>query len=145
MQRRLAQIDESIARYLSQLDSADRQGAVLKPPATKVWRFMQALAFMSHRTRSRQPTGITRSTSLSRRLINVRSGSRLCENSNVQLACRISVSISSMRKPIASVTSVGRRPLRKQFCASLARARFHTSSVICVVSTTSAVSPLYTL
>src|SRR5664280_2162012 len=26
MQRRLAQIDESIARYLSQLDSADRQG-----------------------------------------------------------------------------------------------------------------------
>jgi hypothetical protein len=26
MERRLAQIDESIARYLSQLDSADRQG-----------------------------------------------------------------------------------------------------------------------
>jgi hypothetical protein len=26
MQRRLVQIDESIARYLSQLDSADRQG-----------------------------------------------------------------------------------------------------------------------
>ena len=28
MQRRLAQIDESIAHYLSQLDSADRQGEV---------------------------------------------------------------------------------------------------------------------
>jgi len=55
--------------------------------------------------------------------------SRLCENSNVQLACRISVSISSMRKPIAPATTVGRRRLRKQFCASLARARFHTASV----------------
>jgi transposase len=32
MQRRLAQIDESIARYLSQLDSADRQGEGIPPP-----------------------------------------------------------------------------------------------------------------
>jgi transposase len=34
MQRRLAQIDESIARYLSQLDSADRQGEAV-PEARK--------------------------------------------------------------------------------------------------------------
>jgi hypothetical protein len=33
IQRRLAQIDESIARYLSQLDSADRQGEAV-PEAT---------------------------------------------------------------------------------------------------------------
>jgi hypothetical protein len=32
MQRRLAQIDESIARYLSQLDSADRQGKRYRRP-----------------------------------------------------------------------------------------------------------------
>src|SRR6202163_2633476 len=43
----------------------------------------------------------------------------LCENSNVQLSCRISVSISSMRKPITLATSVERRQLRKQFCAFL--------------------------
>jgi hypothetical protein len=34
MQRRLAQIDESIARYLSQLDSADRQGETV--PEAKI-------------------------------------------------------------------------------------------------------------
>jgi transposase len=34
MQRRLAQIDESIARYLSQLDSADRQGGAV--PEAKI-------------------------------------------------------------------------------------------------------------
>ena len=61
---------------------------------------------------------------------NVRSGSRLCENPNVQLACRISVSISSMRNRITLATSVERRRLRKQFCASLARSRFHTAWVI---------------
>src|SRR6266581_2295476 len=36
MQRRLAQIDESIARYLSQLDSADRQGEAV--PEAKITR-----------------------------------------------------------------------------------------------------------
>src|SRR6266550_2452565 len=36
MQRRLAQIDESIARYLSQLDSADRQGEAV-PEAKITW------------------------------------------------------------------------------------------------------------
>jgi hypothetical protein len=39
MQRRLAQIDESIARYLSQLDSADRQGEAV--PEAKVIRRRQ--------------------------------------------------------------------------------------------------------
>src|SRR5216683_3964893 len=34
---------------------------------------------------------------------------RLCEKSVVQVACRISVSISSMRKPVALATTVGRR------------------------------------
>jgi hypothetical protein len=51
---------------------------------------------------------------------------RLCENSDVQLACRISVSISSMQKPNAPAASVGRRQLRKQFCASFVQARFHS-------------------
>jgi hypothetical protein len=36
VQRRLAQIDESIARYLSQLDGADRQGD--KVPEAKITR-----------------------------------------------------------------------------------------------------------
>jgi hypothetical protein len=36
MQRRLEQIDESIARYLSQLDSADRQGEAV--PEAKITR-----------------------------------------------------------------------------------------------------------
>src|SRR6266849_11128930 len=53
--------------------------------------------------------------------------SRLCEKSVVQFACRTSVSVSSIRKPIALATSVGRRQLRKQFCASLAHATFHTA------------------
>ena len=35
MQRRLAQIDESIARYLSQLDSADRQGKRCRRPRSR--------------------------------------------------------------------------------------------------------------
>lgn len=36
MQRRLAQIDESIARYLLQLDSADRQGKQYRKPVTRL-------------------------------------------------------------------------------------------------------------
>jgi hypothetical protein len=59
----------------------------------------------------------------------VRSGSRLCENSGVQLACRTSISISSMWESIVLTTSFGRRQLRKQFCASFAQARFHTAWV----------------
>jgi uncharacterized small protein (DUF1192 family) len=42
MQRRLDQIDESIARYLSQLDSADRQGEAV--PEAKVTRLNEKIA-----------------------------------------------------------------------------------------------------
>src|ERR1700738_2072351 len=42
MQRRLEQIDESIARYLSQLDSADRQGEAV--PAAKITRLNEKIA-----------------------------------------------------------------------------------------------------
>jgi transposase len=42
MQRRLAQIDESIARYLSQLDSADRQGETV--PQAKITRLNEKIA-----------------------------------------------------------------------------------------------------
>src|SRR5256884_2857664 len=42
MQRRLAQIDESIARYLSQLDSADRQGEAVPEP--KITRLNERIA-----------------------------------------------------------------------------------------------------
>jgi len=42
MQRRLAQIDESIARYLSQLDSADRQGGAV--PEAKITRLNEKIA-----------------------------------------------------------------------------------------------------
>jgi len=41
--------------------------------------------------------------------IDVRFGSRLCENSVTQLACRRSVSISLIRKSIVLTTSVARR------------------------------------
>jgi|SRR5260221_10899542 len=61
---------------------------------------------------------------------DVGDGSRLCENSDVELARRISVSISSLSKPIAPATSLRRRQLRKQFCASLTQASFHTGWVI---------------
>jgi hypothetical protein len=56
-------------------------------------------------------------------------GSRLCENPDVQLACRTSISISSMWESIVLATSLGRRRLRKQFCAFFAQARFHTAWV----------------
>jgi hypothetical protein len=42
MQRRLAQIDESIARYLSRLDSADRQGEAV--PEAKITRLNEKIA-----------------------------------------------------------------------------------------------------
>jgi transposase len=42
MQRRLEQIDESIARYLSQLDSADRQGDAV--PEAKITRLNEKIA-----------------------------------------------------------------------------------------------------
>ena len=52
---------------------------------------------------------------------------RLCENSDAQLACRISISISSMWESIVLATSFGRSQLRKQFCVHFAEARFHTA------------------
>src|SRR5205823_2850428 len=42
MERRLEQIDESIARYLSQLDSADRQGEAV--PEAKITRLNEKIA-----------------------------------------------------------------------------------------------------
>ena len=60
---------------------------------------------------------------------NVRVGSRLCENSDVGLARRKSVSISLIRKLVLLAPSVARRQLRKQFCAAFAQARFHTAWV----------------
>jgi hypothetical protein len=47
MQRRLAQIDESIARYLSQLDSADRQGEAV--PDAKISRLNEKIATLRRR------------------------------------------------------------------------------------------------
>ena len=44
MQRRLKQIDESIARYLSQLDSADRQGEAV--PEAKITRLNEKIAML---------------------------------------------------------------------------------------------------
>jgi hypothetical protein len=46
---------------------------------------------------------------------DVRIGSMLCENSNAELARRISISILSLRKPIALVGAGGTGQLRKQF------------------------------
>src|SRR6202051_1704484 len=54
---------------------------------------------------------------------------RLCENSDFEVGRRIFVSVSLLWEPIAPATSLGRRQLRKQFCASLAQASFHTAWV----------------
>src|SRR6266849_10627282 len=58
---------------------------------------------------------------------DVRSGSRLCENSDVGLACRKFVSTTSNNKRTVLAVAVERRKERKQFCAFSARARFHTA------------------
>ena len=50
MQRRLAQIDESIARYLSQLDSADRQGETV--PEAKIIRLNEKIATLREEIRT---------------------------------------------------------------------------------------------
>src|SRR6478609_8069557 len=60
---------------------------------------------------------------------NVRLGSRLCENSDVELARRTFVSITLNRKRTALAVAVERGKGRKQFCAFSARARFHTGWV----------------
>src|SRR5216684_9354998 len=66
---------------------------------------------------------------------HVRVGSRLCENSDVELARRKFVSITSNNKRTALAVTVERRKERKQFCAFSARARFHTPWVNRVTST----------
>jgi hypothetical protein len=60
---------------------------------------------------------------------DVRSGSSLCENSDVELARRKFVSITLNNKRTALAVTVERRKERKQFCAFSARARFHTAWV----------------
>jgi len=57
---------------------------------------------------------------------------RLCENSDGQLACRTSISISSIWESIIIATSFGKGNLRKQFHAFFAQARFHTVWVLVV-------------
>src|SRR5258706_8226845 len=60
---------------------------------------------------------------------NGRCGSRLCENSDVELARRKFVSITLNNKRTALAVTVERRKERTQFCAFSARARFHTAWV----------------
>ncbi len=60
---------------------------------------------------------------------DVRFGSSLCENSDVELARRKFVSITLNNKRTALAVTVERRKERKQFCAVSARARFHTAWV----------------
>jgi hypothetical protein len=50
LQWRLEQIDESINRYLSQLDSADRQG--LTVPEAKITRLNENIATLGHRSQN---------------------------------------------------------------------------------------------
>src|SRR5258706_10289491 len=57
------------------------------------------------------------------------SGSRLCENSDVELARRNFVSIALNRKRTVLAVAVERGKGRKQFCAFSARACFHTGWV----------------
>src|SRR5258705_10221104 len=54
-------------------------------------------------------------------------GSRLCENSDVELERRKFVSITLNKKRTALAVTIERRKERKQFCAFSARARFHTA------------------
>jgi hypothetical protein len=66
-------------------------------------------------------------------------GSRLCENSDLELSRRTFVSITWNKKRTALAGTVERRKERKQFCAFSARARFHTAWVNRVVVGTSGV------
>src|SRR5229473_1933365 len=53
---------------------------------------------------------------------------RLCENSDFELSCRNSFSITMDWKRTALPVITERRKGRKQFCAFSARARFYTAS-----------------
>src|SRR3977135_604294 len=74
---------------------------------------------------------------------NVRCGSRLCENSDVELARRefVSITLNKKRTALAVVVEGGKG--RKQFCAFSARARFHTAWVISAVLTLRRPLPVY--
>src|SRR5665647_1331321 len=61
---------------------------------------------------------------------DVRSGSRLCENSAVEFSYRSTISILPVREQILLATSTERRRQRKPFCASSALPRFHTAWVM---------------
>src|ERR1700688_4441215 len=69
-------------------------------------------------------------------------GSRLCENSEVELSWRTFVSTASNKKRTALAGTLERRKERKQFCAFSARERFHTAWVISADFGMSAVCPL---
>jgi hypothetical protein len=56
-------------------------------------------------------------------------GSRLCENSDVELSRRTFVSMTSNKKRTILAGAIKRRKERKQFCAFSARGRFHTAWV----------------
>jgi hypothetical protein len=60
---------------------------------------------------------------------DVRIGSRLCENSDVQLSRRTFVSIALNKKRTPLAGTIERRKERKQFCGFSSRARFHTAWV----------------
>ena len=72
-------------------------------------------------------------------IIEVRFGSRLCENSDVQLARRKFVSIMLNKKGTALAGTIERRKERKRFCGVSVLARFHTAwtlngSGVCVAA-----------
>jgi hypothetical protein len=72
-----------------------------------------------------------------------RFGSRLCENSDVELSRRTFISIALNKKRTALAGTVERRKERKQFCAFSARARFYTAWVINGFRLAAAPCPLY--
>jgi hypothetical protein len=74
-------------------------------------------------------TTIRRFTARALKTDHFRSGSRLCENSDFELSCRNSFSITMDWKRTALPVITERRKGRKQFCAFSARARFYTASV----------------
>src|SRR6266436_8143467 len=84
----------------------------------------------SFRPNRTQPQATRASMSLNMRSIAapplvVGYGSRLCENSDFELSCRNSFSITMDWKRTALPVITERRKGRKQFCAFFARARFY--------------------
>ena len=73
---------------------------------------------------------------------HVHFGSRLCENSDVELPRRMFFSMTLNKKRTTLAGAVKRRKERKQFCAFSARGRFHTAWVIFRLRAASQPSPL---